>query len=158
MRRGGWVSAARPDSQVTLRQGEPVYFVYCVCLVFFVPYNPYVLYPQRQQVPAYHHEDCCLGGTMESEGPSAPKSEDRWVKTVIRLAQLCPALDRPTPEETGGTWTGRPTTGKGALARAKETRRLQPRQKSPRFQLHHGASKSSRPRSPSLQGGADNFK
>ena len=74
---------------------------------------------------------------MEPEGPSAPTSEDRSVKTVIRLAQLHPALDRPKstpgrPEETGGTWTGRPTTRTGALARAGETQRLQPRQKSPR--------------------------
>ncbi len=91
---------------------------------------------------------------MEPEGPSAPTSEDRWVKTVIRLAQLCPALDRAKstagrPEETGGTWTGRPTTRTGALARAKETRRLQPCQKSPRFYRHNGASKSSRPSGPS---------
>ena len=68
---------------------------------------------------------------MESEGPSAPTSEDRLGKTLIRLAQLYPALDRPkstpgAPEETGGTGTGRPTTRTGALARAKETRRLQP--------------------------------
>ena len=78
---------------------------------------------------------------MEPEGPSAPTSEDGWVKIVIRLAQLCPALDRPRGRwarrrETGGTWTGRPTTRTGALARAKETRRLQPRQKSPRFGVH----------------------
>ncbi len=91
---------------------------------------------------------------MEPEGPSAPTSEDRSVETVIRLAQLCPALDRPKrtpgrPEETGGPWTGRSTTRTGALARTKETRRLQPRQKSPRFQLHNGASKSSRPSRPS---------
>ncbi len=81
---------------------------------------------------------------MEPEGPSAPTSEDRSVKTVIRLAQLHPPLDRPkrtpgTPEETGGTGTGRATTRTGALARAKETRRLQPRQKSPRFYLHNGS-------------------
>ena len=87
---------------------------------------------------------------MEPEGPSAPTSEDRSVKTVIRLAQLHPALDRPKstpgrPEEIGGTGTGRRTTRTGALARAGETRRLRRRQKSPRFYLHHGASKSSRP-------------
>ena len=91
---------------------------------------------------------------MEPEGPSAPTSEDRSVKTVIGLAQLYPALDRPKstlgrPEETGATWTGRPTTRTGALARAGETRRLQPRQKSPRFYLHNGATKSSRPSRPS---------
>ena len=65
---------------------------------------------------------------MKPEGPSAPTSEDRFVKTVIRLGQFYAALDRPksTPEETRGTWTGRPTTRTGALARAEETRRLQP--------------------------------
>ncbi len=105
---------------------------------------------------------------MEPGGPSAPTSEDRWVKTVIRLAQLCPPLDRPkstpgTPEETGGTCTGRPATRTGALARAKETRRLQPPAR-----RAHGSSFTTEP--PSLAGlagltgvlpliaGADNFK
>ena len=42
---------------------------------------------------------------MELEGPSAPTLEDRWVKTVIRLAQLCLALDRP--KSAPGTPEGR---------------------------------------------------
>ena len=55
---------------------------------------------------------------MESEGPSAPTSEDRWVETVIRLAQLYPHPDRPksTPEETGGTGTGRPNNPDGRVS------------------------------------------
>ncbi len=64
---------------------------------------------------------------MEPEGPSAPTSEDRSVKTVIGLAQLHPPLDRPkstpgTLEEALGQRDGETNNPDGRVSRGRRKR------------------------------------
>ncbi len=48
---------------------------------------------------------------MEPEGPSAPKSEDHSVKTVVRLAQLCPPWTGRRARRAGRRRQGAPGRG-----------------------------------------------